>query len=1223
MKTCCNINFMSQYAFVNGEQIHINNYTNLVKENISCQNGHPLIPVINVSRRIPHFRHKNSSDVGGNPMTIWHSEWQALFPITEKVYKLKPNQIKERRADVVLNETKILEIQHSKCEKNEIENRKHDYQLHNVEIIWLVDGNTGIEVKNLNHSNRVYLEFIDEHWKYTNFKCYDCIYIDINSSIYKINPNKVKSHMIDVEEPKTREEFIKSLNDGYDIWSNEEPEQCNLYIKQQGAGNGKTFGIIKMLEDENKSHYRTFIYITKQHSAKHIIKATFEEIKNDKDSRFNYLKNIEIMEINKKYIIKYFNEKSKLDCKIIISTIDSFTYSIGNKNHNYFDVFEGLIYSIIDGHDESKDCGSINFTSFKPRLNKETLLVIDEFQDPPEYYGKAIVQIMRNNYVDVFIVGDKMQSISNEKNAFTYFLENEFPSINIIKLEPINLCRRFTHPELIHFVNFMIPFKKYGLPEIKPYECYNYESSKNDNPIIFIKGEKQIYSISKNKKNEENEENKQMEENEGNIINEVEKIMNYYEDEVNTNTRFPEDFLIVTPFTSSNPLVDALLLRINIFWKNKFTEDINHMILWKNKLIQMKNNNISMSEKDINNLEQMINLTTDNYNKYAVFHKGEQGSSIDLSESDYATRIVSCHASKGDGRKVVFTIGFNESSIKKFSQKSNNLVYDSLLHVAITRMKEKLYIYYIDNGDDIAEKIRKYIFQNHPNKKNIEPIIKIRNKIKYKDLFCENKSINFELFYNTIIKKSDLTILDINTDEKKIIDMGNHMIRYSSLYVNITLEIINKEIMIKKSDVKKQLKAIFHEVCESDVTEATTMKEYYTLLKKDKKIKDSIIPIIKISNCGKDYIDYFEIIRENIKNIQIKLKAFLCNNNKILLCPLECIILHYMFQIVNQKEYSNITIQDLYNIIDIYRDSFNEKMIDSHNQCLCNKYFHLKKTHIKTQKINSMNFYLLNHFEKINKVKNLVNNVYSKYPKINWLVNNIIFYKGNDSFEIYNKYDFVGYNDTHVIICYIKPQFNQLNYNDVLIDSIYDTYFLNNIKKFDKDKKENNLYKKFNGKKIVTCVFSLDTDEPYYIEWTNKNDCKNGLNNDNIKDNEDLILNILYEGIVEKYKSENGIIYKFYSYWREFCKENEKKPIHFIRFVKEEIVKFEILRYIEDFFTRIEMQIEMTNGKNNKENILKDLDDKDFFLETLKKELEKSVKNYLNIMFDDDEDNED
>ena len=420
MKSCCNVNFMSQYAFVNEKQIHINNYNHVLKENIKCQNGHELIPVVNVTKRVPHFRHKNISDVDStHPMTIWHAEWQALFPITEQIYCKKEGQIKERRADVVLNLNKILEIQHSEYNKTEIENRKHDYSLHGIEIIWLVDGNTGINEKVLTTSNRVYLEFTSEFWKYESFKCYNYIYIEINSKIYKINPNNVKSHMIDVENPKSKNEFIKFLNDEIDIWTNEVPQQCNLYIKQQGAGNGKTFGIIKMLEDDDKSHYQNFIYITKQHSAKHIIKATFEEIKNDVNNQFQYLKNIEITESNKKYIISYYNEKSNLNCKIIIATIDSFTYSIGNKNHTDYDKFQGLIYSIVDGYIESKSCGSINFASVNPKLNKETLLVIDEFQDPPEYYGKAIVQIMRNKYIDVYIVGDKLQSISNEKNAFT------------------------------------------------------------------------------------------------------------------------------------------------------------------------------------------------------------------------------------------------------------------------------------------------------------------------------------------------------------------------------------------------------------------------------------------------------------------------------------------------------------------------------------------------------------------------------------------------------------------------------------------------------------------------------------------------------------------------------------------------------------------------------------------------------------------------------------
>ena len=1014
-------------------------------------------------------------------------------------------------------------------------------------------------------------EFTSEFWKYESFKCYNYIYIDINSKIYKINPNNVKSHMIDVENPKSKNEFIQFLNNGIDIWSNEEPQQCNLYIKQQGAGNGKTFGIIKMLEDDDKSHYKNFIYITKQHSAKHIIKATFEEIKNSKNNQFHYLKNIEITESNKKYIISYFNEKSNLNCKIIIATIDSFTYSIGNKNHTDYDKFQGLIYSIVDGYIESKSCGSINFASVNPKLNKETLLVIDEFQDPPEYYGKAIVQIMRNKYIDVYIVGDKLQSISNEKNAFTYFLENEFPSINIIKLEPANICRRFSHPELVNFVNHIIPFKKYNLPEIKPYTQIT--NNAIINPLIFIKGK----FIDTNIKNDKNEEK---------ITEEVEKIMLHYKKEVYNNNRFPEDFLIVTPFTNKNPLVDALQFALNIFWKNWFVEYPDNMALWKNKLQNIKNTNLNMSEKDKNNLEEIINFSCENdYYRFAVFHKSEDGSSIDLTESEYATRIVSCHTSKGDGRNVVFTIGFNESAIKKFSQTSNNLVYNSLIHVAFTRMKQKLYVYYIDDGDDISEKIKNFILNNYENKEDIIPILNIKDKVKYKDLFCENTSINFNLLYESIIKDCKLEKLENNSDEKIIIDMGNHAIRYSSLYITMYLEIINKEILNKSDNVKKQLKAILHNVSNSKMEEATSMKDYYILMQHENEKK---IPIIKLSNLGKDYLNYFQIIKENITNIQNKLKIFLNNDKQMQLCPLECIILHYIIEIVENKQYSNISIQDLYNIIDIYNNSYSSEYKNCHTNCLCNKHFNTIKNVIPTKKINNMKLYLLKHFEKINDIKNKINMLYLKYPKINWLVNSCVKYEGNDDFIIYNKFNFIGYNDSHVFICYLKPQFNQLNYNDVLVNSIYDTHILHNIQQFNSDGKENNVYNNFNGKKIITCVFSLDLDKPYYIEW-NKNDI------DIIKNEEGELLLLLYNGLNEKYKSENISVFKFYSYWREFCPENEKKPTQFIRFLKKKLEGMSKPKYIDNFFTKLECRIELAEGKTNKENVLKKFDNKNEF----------------------------
>ena len=179
----------------------------------------------------------------------------------------------------------------------------------------------------------------------------------------------------------------------------------------------------------------------------------------------------------------------------------------------------------------------------------------------------------------------------------------------------------------------------------------------------------------------------------------------------------------------------------------------------------------------------------------------------------------------------------------------------------------------------------------------------------------------------------------------------------------------------------------------------------------------------------------------------------------------------------------------------------------------------------------------------------------------------------------------------------------------MLVDSIYDTYFLYNIDK------------KFIGKEVITCVISLDMDKPYYIDWK-----------DNIKKNESVILNILnilYENMVEKYNLENGRIYKFYTYWKEFCPEEFKKnPKKFIRFL---IKKLEtdcgdrLLTYIRDFFKNIERQIEDPEKKDKRKKILKDLEDKDFFCESLKTELEKSVENYLNmiVIYDESDDEND
>ena len=164
---------------------------------------------------------------------------------------------------------------------------------------------------------------------------------------------------------------------------------------------------------------------------------------------------------------------------------------------------------------------------------------------------------MKNKYIDAYIVGDKLQSISNNLNSFTYLYDNEFPNINTTIFNPENICRRFINDDLIKFINTIVPFDKYNLPSIQPYKTNNII---DNNSCKFIFG-KTIYADESNKDA---------------INNEVDIIMNDFKNEVEQNNRIPNDFLIITPFVTKNPLVDALQLAIDMYWKNKIgceTED--------------------------------------------------------------------------------------------------------------------------------------------------------------------------------------------------------------------------------------------------------------------------------------------------------------------------------------------------------------------------------------------------------------------------------------------------------------------------------------------------------------------------------------------------------------------------------------------------------------------------------------------------------------------------
>ena len=53
-------------------------------------------------------------------------------------------------------------------------------------------------------------------------------------------------------------------------------------------------------------------------------------------------------------------------------------------------------------------------------LRAGDVLFIDETQDLTKDYGNAIIRIIKDKYIDADIVGDALQSISFEDNAFVY-----------------------------------------------------------------------------------------------------------------------------------------------------------------------------------------------------------------------------------------------------------------------------------------------------------------------------------------------------------------------------------------------------------------------------------------------------------------------------------------------------------------------------------------------------------------------------------------------------------------------------------------------------------------------------------------------------------------------------------------------------------------------------------------------------------------------------------
>ena len=437
------------------------------------------------------------------------------------------------------------------------------------------------------------------------------------------------------------------------------------------------------------------------------------------------------------------------------------------------------------------------------------------------------------------------------------------------------------------------------------------------------------------------------------------------------------------------------------------------------------------------------------YIRYVVFHKSEDGCSINTQESIHASRIISIKTSKGDGRAVVFCLNFTERALKIVSGGEIGLVYESHLHVGITRSKNKVYFGLVHNGDDIHKRFKDFKSVSYcPTiKKNItlDKISQYIDKTKIIQLL-NNNGITEEREEED--KDEDKNKLISQTP---IIDWGHHCIRYAVFYYTIIFGIIKKF----KNDTdfnKSQIKTVLDKISNYEII-SRLPKDYYNFLREHQYEDLPYFPLCNLSH-KEIYSKYNKEISDKMRTIQKKIND---QDYTPELTPYELTILIHMLQVESSKLNADTTINDIYNIANIFKNK--SKEFD----------FYIKLRPIQDT------------------ITRMITDIEDEYGKFKWNIEHTITFRGKteDNFKLRRfNYPIIGYNNKYVLHFVLKTNFNSLNYWDTLIEILLERFIIYTpaVTKKTKTKLNNNIVR-YDDKKIITYVVILEKNEYKKLDW--------------------------------------------------------------------------------------------------------------------------------------------
>jgi hypothetical protein len=142
-----------------------------------------------------------------------------------------------------------------------------------------------------------------------------------------------------------------------------------IFFNQRGAGCGKTYESIQLLQGEQFADKNVFIYLTKMNSAKVVI---YNELMSQfHRGALGSLVLVDEQLNGNQFVVNFRQEESRRNVAVLIGTIDSFTYALKKRSSSFEgpSMFKQIVNDISAGNMTIGSSITVNAGGYGPYLN--------------------------------------------------------------------------------------------------------------------------------------------------------------------------------------------------------------------------------------------------------------------------------------------------------------------------------------------------------------------------------------------------------------------------------------------------------------------------------------------------------------------------------------------------------------------------------------------------------------------------------------------------------------------------------------------------------------------------------------------------------------------------------------------------------------------------------------------------------------------------------------